>query len=108
VLKPAGIAKDGHIMYGPYDQNGAEWACRTDVCNGITQPAQTANDHYIYTASKYFPYVPPCFGLANSKPAYYPKCTQNNRKYSCDNTGLQMLAGIGWAASMLIIVTLFL
>jgi hypothetical protein len=34
--KPIGIAKDGAIIWGPYDSNGDEWTdCDVDVCNGL-------------------------------------------------------------------------
>lgn len=31
-----GIAKDGHVIYGPYNGNGELWACEDlDFCNGF-------------------------------------------------------------------------
>jgi len=33
---PIGIAKDGHIIYGPYNSDGETWGdCEVDVCNGF-------------------------------------------------------------------------
>jgi hypothetical protein len=30
-----GVAKDGHPIYGPYDESGHEWGCNDhDICNG--------------------------------------------------------------------------
>lgn len=35
-LQPIGIAKDGFIIYGPYDANGNLWkSCDVDICNGL-------------------------------------------------------------------------
>jgi hypothetical protein len=34
-LYPIGLAKDGHIIWGPYRDDGQAWAaCDVDVCNG--------------------------------------------------------------------------
>lgn len=31
-----GIAKDGHVIYGPYNSNGELWSCEDlDACNGF-------------------------------------------------------------------------
>jgi hypothetical protein len=31
-----GIARDGHVIYGPYNEDGELWACEDyDVCNGF-------------------------------------------------------------------------
>lgn len=33
--KPIGLARDGHIILGPYSGSGDRWACdNRDVCNG--------------------------------------------------------------------------
>lgn len=34
-LTPIGIAKDGHILWGPYKDDGNVWDdCEVDMCNG--------------------------------------------------------------------------
>lgn len=34
-LTPIGIAKDGHIIWGPYKDDGTVWSdCDVDMCNG--------------------------------------------------------------------------
>ena len=31
-----GLAKDGHVIYGPYNKDGELWGCTdTDYCNGF-------------------------------------------------------------------------
>jgi hypothetical protein len=74
-LTAIGIAKDGHVIYGPYKDATDEWACLPDVCNGVVLSSTDTSDlHYAYAASKYFPYLPACLGRGN-KPTFYPKCT---------------------------------
>ena len=32
---PLGLARDGHLILGPYKQDGSTWGCADrDVCNG--------------------------------------------------------------------------
>ena len=34
-ILPIGLAKDGHIIYGPYRIDGTLWqTCDVDICNG--------------------------------------------------------------------------
>ena len=34
--KPVGLAKDGHIIVGPYNSDGELWSCSDhDICNGV-------------------------------------------------------------------------
>lgn len=54
-----GIARDGHVLYGPYNANGEVWGCDDhDVCNGFF----LADGSYGYAATSTFPYVVGCWG----------------------------------------------
>ena len=53
-----GIAKDGHVIVGPYNQDGELWGCGDhDVCNGAF-----VGDNYVYVSTTTFPYILGCFG----------------------------------------------
>ena len=57
-LTPIGIAKDGHIIWGPYKKNGKLWsAYELDVCNGAV-----IDGVYGYAATHFHPYVIGCWG----------------------------------------------
>jgi hypothetical protein len=57
-LTPLGIAKDGHIIWGPYDNDGNLFErCDVDVCNGLF-----LDGYYSYVASTFAHYLPGCFG----------------------------------------------
>ncbi len=61
-ITPIGVAKDGRIIYGPYNDDGElVSSCDVDVCNGAT-----INGNYGYFATNFHPYVPACFGPGNS------------------------------------------
>lgn len=54
-----GIARDGHVIYGPWNANGELWACEDhDVCNGFF----LADNSYGYASTATFPYVVGCWG----------------------------------------------
>ena len=56
-----GIAKDGHLLVGPYNDDGELWSCQEhDICNGTTD----ANGNYVYVATGTFPYHLGCWGPA--------------------------------------------
>lgn len=58
---PIGLAKDGHIVWGPYKDEGVVWkSCDVDVCNG-----KLINGFYGYVSSLKHPYFVGCFGPAN-------------------------------------------
>lgn len=68
-----GLAKDGHIIWGPYDDNGDLFdACDLDYCNGAT-----IDGVYGYAATAYHPYLPSCYGPATSRGSYQQECTSN-------------------------------
>lgn len=59
-----GLAKDGHVIYGPYNADGELWTCDDiDVCNGFT----LADGSYGYASTTTFPYAVGCWGPG---PAY--------------------------------------
>ena len=75
-LMVIGIAKDGHVMYGPYLSNGEEAGqAGLDVCNGAVGLAD-CDDSYAYFATKTFPYLAGCFGSGN-RPQFTPQCSDN-------------------------------
>merc|ERR1711908_243091 len=54
-----GIARDGHVIYGPYNADGEIWGCDDhDVCNGFF----TATGEYAYASTSTFPYIVGCWG----------------------------------------------
>lgn len=60
-----GIAKDGHIIYGPYNEWGEIWDCDDlDFCNGFFRDDNTS---YGYATTTFFPYIVGCWGPAGSQ-----------------------------------------
>lgn len=56
-----GLAKDGHVIYGPYNEFGEVWQCDDlDFCNGFFLPDAT----YGYASTAYWPYTVGCWGPA--------------------------------------------
>ena len=44
-----GVARDGHLVYGPYNSNGEDWQCHEhDACNGFFMP----DGSYAYASTK--------------------------------------------------------
>ncbi|CAF3957813.1 unnamed protein product [Rotaria sordida] len=72
-LTVIGIAKDGHVIYGPYDSTGAEVTSGFDICNGMFYDSI---GNYAYFATRTFPYITGCFGPGNY-PSFLPSCTTN-------------------------------
>lgn len=59
-----GIARDGHVIKGPYNSNGELWQCDDhDVCNG----AFLNDGSYAYVTTTTFPYVVGCWGPADTQ-----------------------------------------
>ena len=72
-LTPIGLAKDGHIIWGPYDSDGNAFdACDLDYCSGAT-----IDGVYGYASTQYHPYLPACYGPATSRGSYQQQCTLN-------------------------------
>jgi len=75
-----GIAKNGHVLYGPYDGSGRLWqTSAVDACNGAW--SSDLSD-YFYVGTRWHPYLVGCMGPANSPhgftPPLYANCSRNN------------------------------
>lgn len=59
-IEVIGLARDGHLMIGPYQGVRNEiWTCEThDICNG----AFMDNGSYVYVATSTYPYLVGCWG----------------------------------------------
>lgn len=77
-----GIAKDGHVIYGPYNRWGEIWECEDlDYCNGFFLP----DTSYGYASTTFFPYTVGCWGPAQGQlDLFKASCS----KSSCNSTGL--------------------
>ena len=70
---PIGLARDGHIVIGPYKSDGSVWGCTDrDVCNGAF-----VNGSYVYVGSNTFPYNVGCWG-PGPDPLYQVGCSSNS------------------------------
>ncbi|CDW86089.1 UNKNOWN [Stylonychia lemnae] len=59
---PIGLARDGRMIYGPYNQDGQLWnPCDVDICNGVYISRIT----YAYVATMFHPYIIGCWGPGN-------------------------------------------
>lgn len=70
-----GLAKDGHVIYGPYNDKGELWNCDdVDICNGFTD----SDGSYSYASTTFFPYLVGCWGPG---PVYHAgvetSCSEN-------------------------------
>ena len=53
------MAKDGHIIVGPYNEDGELWECiERDLCNGVF----LSDNSYAYAMTWTYPYVVGCWG----------------------------------------------
>ena len=67
-----GLAKDGRLIYGPFNAEGRLWrACDLDLCNG-----RIINGKYSYVATPFYPYFVGCWGPANPN-VDQPSCSAN-------------------------------
>ena len=74
-----GLAKDGHVLYGPYDEVGKLWQTdEVDACNGAWSADRS--DFY-YVGTQWHPYLVGCLGSANlpqnEDPPLYAQCSTN-------------------------------
>lgn len=68
-----GIARDGHVIYGPYNAAGELWTCDDhDVCNGFF----LSDNSYAYASTSTFPYVVGCWGPGPSQ-TYIVSCSNS-------------------------------
>jgi hypothetical protein len=73
-LTVIGIAKDGHLIYGPYTSNGILVTNGFDICNGMFFDSI---GNYGYFVTNTFPYIIGCFGPGNYPKDLLPNCTTN-------------------------------
>jgi hypothetical protein len=72
-LTVIGIAKDGHVIYGPYLSLGLQVTSGFYICNGMFYDSI---GNYGYFATTTYPYITGCFGPGNY-PSFAPICTTN-------------------------------
>ena len=57
-IMPIGLAKDGHMIMGPYRGDGTLWQpCDVDACNGLM-----IGGNYVYVSTLFHPYTVGCWG----------------------------------------------
>lgn len=75
-----GLARDGHVIFGPYNEQGEIWACdEHDICNGVW----FANDMYGYVVTPTFPYVLGCYGPGEIQYDAVEASCSTNSCYAC-------------------------
>ena len=73
---PVGIAKDGHVIYGPYKEDGTLWnACDLDLCNGM----YLNENIYAYATTTFHPYFVGCWGPGNYLYNMSTRCSTNGK-----------------------------
>ena len=81
-LTVIGIAKDGHVLYGPYLSGGEKaGGAGLDVCNGAVGLLDGDCESYAYFATDTFPYLIGCFGAGN-RPSYTPQCSARTQPFT--------------------------
>ena len=69
---PIGLARDGHVIIGPYNEYGRQNSCTDrDTCNG-----RFIGSQYVYVGTPQFPYTIGCWGPGPDS-LYAPGCTTN-------------------------------
>eukprot|EP00347_Sterkiella_histriomuscorum_P018009 403347133 len=69
---PIGIAKDGHMIVGPYKADGLLWQpCDVDLCNGAV-----VDGNYVYVSTLFHPYTVGCWGPGATARKFKQQCTQ--------------------------------
>ena len=70
-LEYIALAKDGHMVAGPYNEKGELWTCEeVDLCNGTFLDSGS----YVYASTAFFPYVLGCYGPAQDH-SFKAKCS---------------------------------
>ena len=89
-LTVIGVARDGHVIYGPYLSSGTRVTSGFDVCNGMFHDSI---GNYGYFATTTYPYLTGCFGPGNY-PSFGPNCTTNGvSSYSMSGFATSFLSG---------------
>ena len=93
--EPLGIALDGHIIVGPYNEDGELYVCADlDGCNGTF----LSDNSYAYVMSRKFPYIVGCWGSAS------PITTPVESTCSIDACVKSAVSGVVFASSALALV----
>jgi len=74
--KVIGLAKFGHVMYGPYNDSQELWGTNdVDACNG----AWSSDGDFFYVATSWHPYLVGCQGPANhaQDDGLFAQCSTN-------------------------------
>ena len=86
-----GIARDGHVIYGPKNLLADEWTCSNhDVCHGQF----FGDNHYAYVANDSFPYVVGCWG-PGAPQTHYPSCSH----FACASEKITFSSAVTLATS---------
>lgn len=89
-----GLARDGHVIKGPYNDSGELWACdEHDICNGVF----LSDGSYAYVATETFPYIVGCWGPAHEQTVRADKCSNN----TCGAVSQLLIFGATLAAVIL-------
>ena len=90
-----GLARDGHIIVGPYNADGELWSCdEHDVCNGTF----IADGSYVYVATSTFPYIVGCWGPGATEYSGVAKSCSSNSCSTIAGVADLLFAGIAAAA----------
>jgi hypothetical protein len=85
-----GVAKDGHVIYGPYLSANNRVTSGFDVCNGMFYDSI---GNYAYFATSTYPYLVGYFGPGNY-PSFGPNCTTNGvSSYNMSTYAASFLSG---------------
>jgi hypothetical protein len=73
-VQAIGIARDGHLILGPYKSNGATWQpCDVDFCNGAF-----IYGNYYYVTTFFHPYTVGCWGPSSDN-IYKDVCSSQSK-----------------------------
>jgi hypothetical protein len=90
-----GLAKDGHVIYGPYNADGDLWSCEdVDMCNGFT----LTDGSYGYASTTFFPYIVGYWGPGYAVHDFMPSCTSSG----CGNYAISGLSFSAFAFALLL------
>ena len=84
-LTDIGLARDGHVIKGPYNADGELWSCAEhDICNGVF----LEDGSYAYVATSTFPYIVGCWGPGTQQLKPVPTaCSTNGCGYEYGDAG---------------------
>lgn len=95
-LKVVGIARDGHLIYGPYKDAINLWQpTEVDICNG-----KIINGKYAYVMTFFFPYTVGCYGPATNSYEFSPSCSVNTRNILITGNSAILRSGIAILVTM--------